>query len=62
MLFCRQMIFNEVVETEGIAIEFNYSRDNFLIEKTETLNKIKENNYTVTLLWFTSCLWFSFVS
>lgn len=29
------MIFNEVVETEGIAIEFNYSRDNFLIEKTD---------------------------
>ena len=29
MLFCRQMIFNEVVETEGIAIEFNYSRTTF---------------------------------
>ena len=56
------MIFNEVVETEGIAIEFNYSRDNFLIMKTEILNKIKGKNYIITLLWFTSCLWFSFVS
>lgn len=50
MLFCRQMISNEVVETEGIAIEFNYSRDNFLIMKTEILNKIKGKNYIITLL------------
>ena len=62
MLFCRQMISNEVVETEGISIEFNYSRDNFLINKTEILNKIKGKNCVITLLWFTSCLWFSFVS